>query len=129
MGNTRCWLGARYSVVSYFPQVGIPIGIVITLAGIVLLIRAHRSKVGQKQELDSQKAISIKPQEGSLDTVTIQDRLLIEGMSLDMTITHGRMDMLGLLADRASGIPLNELIARPCSRCRIPRNQRVEQDE
>ena len=107
------------------PLLGWSVVGVCVIAGIVLIIHGKQERnAKQKQELGSQEIVSIKPQEGSLDTVTAQDRLLIEAMAMDMIITHGHMDMLGLLADRASGIPLNELMTRNCSECGIPRNQR-----
>ena len=61
---------------------------------------------------------------GSLDDVPAQDKLLIQAMAIDMTIAHGHLDLDGLLADRASGIPLNELKQRPCSVCGIPRDRK-----
>lgn len=65
----------------------------------------------------------IKPQEGSLNNVTQQDRILIMSWAQQMIFEHGHQDLNGLLADRASGVKLNELMTRNCSKCGIPRNQ------
>ncbi len=65
-----------------------------------------------------------EPQIGSLDTVTQQDRALIMSWAMQMIYEHGHMDVEGLLADRASGIPLNKLMLRNCSKCGKPRNQK-----
>jgi hypothetical protein len=61
---------------------------------------------------------------GSLDDVPSQDKLLIQAMAMDMAIVHGHLDLDGLLADRASGIPLNELKRQPCSVCGVPRDRK-----
>lgn len=91
------------------PLLGLLVIVGCAIAGIVLVIQGKQEgNAKQKQEVDRQKMESIKPQEGSLDTVTIQDRLLIESMASSMLLTHGHMDRLGLLADRASGVPLNK---------------------
>lgn len=77
-----------------------------------------------KKDLGTMKAI--EPQEGSLDNVTSQDRALIMSMAMDMLLRHGHMDIQGMLADRASGVPLNELMSKNCSTCETPtpRNQK-----
>ena len=107
------------------PVIGWPVVIVFVIIGIVLIIHGRRgNNVRQGKETDSLEAIANEPQAGSLDTVTRQDRLLIQGMAVSMITTHGHMDLIGLLADRASGIPLNELMTRNCSDCGIPRNQK-----
>jgi len=72
---------------------------------------------------ESVTSVVEKP-EGTLDGVTSQDRLLIQAMAIDMAIGHGYLDFVGLLADRASGISLNELMSRPCSVCGISRDTR-----
>lgn len=61
-----------------------------------------------------------KPQEGSLDTVTDQDKLLIAQMAHRMIRSHGHADLVGLLADRASGVPLNKLMTKDCHECKTP---------
>jgi hypothetical protein len=45
---------------------------------------------------------------------------------MEFRYSHGHSDSTGLLADRASGIALNELIKRECTICGKPRNQRGE---
>ena len=117
-------LGIVLSLIS--PQIGIPVGVVITSFGIFLVVRAYRGKTKYRESKEKPQIdnVSSKPQEGSLDTVTIQDRYLILSWSIGMIITHGHRDERGLLADRASGIPLNKLMSMPCSECTEPRNKR-----
>jgi len=43
-------------------------------------------------------------------------------MIKDMYIHHGHLDLNGMLADRASGTPLNKLMSLKCSRRQQPRN-------
>jgi len=74
-----------------------------------------------------EKLKELKPQEGSLDNVTQQDRKLIIAFAMDMILKHGHMDIPGLLADRASGVPLNELMAGKCQQCGTPRNQKSKE--
>jgi hypothetical protein len=114
------------------PPLGWSVIIGCVIAGIVLIIQGKQEENDkQRQESVRQETTSIKPQEGSLDTVTSEDRRLIMSMAMDMLLTHGHMDLTGLLADRASGVPLNELMTRNCSEsgCGIPRNQRVKRRE
>jgi hypothetical protein len=61
---------------------------------------------------------------GKLEDISRGDALWIMGKSILMQNSHGHDDFWGLTADRASNVPLNELMARPCSQCGIPRNQR-----
>ena len=42
-----------------------------------------------------------------------------------MSIEHGHTDWAGLMADRASGIPLNKLKFEKCHVCKSPRNEYV----
>jgi uncharacterized membrane protein (Fun14 family) len=102
------------------PWLGIPIGLVLCCIGILLLWRAYLDKT--KLEVNRQNITSVK--EGSLDTVSKQDRLLIMSMALEMIRIHGYADINGLLADRANNVPLNELMMRKCSECNISRNER-----
>ena len=66
---------------------------------------------------------------GTLENVSPQDTRLILLMSIGVDSRHGYNDLTGLFADRASGVPLNELKTRPCSQCGIPRNQRGKHRE
>ena len=61
---------------------------------------------------------------GRLEDVSPVETDLIIAMSIELEGRHGYNDFTGLLADRASGVPLNELKIRPCSQCGIPRNQK-----
>jgi hypothetical protein len=107
------------------PGVGWRVVIGCVIAGIVLMVESKQEEnAKQREEVHRQEMVSIKPQKGSLDTVTSQDRMLITSMAMDMILKHGHMDLTGLLADRASGIPLNELMTRNCSDCGIARNRK-----
>jgi hypothetical protein len=66
---------------------------------------------------------------GRLEDISQGDALWIMAKSIEMQAKHGYNDLLELFADRASGIPLNELMTRPCSQCGIPRNQRGKHSE
>jgi hypothetical protein len=87
-----------------------------------LVFRKHQKK------RTSQKVITQTPlpkiNYEKLREVTPQDKKAIELMDIRMTGTHGHMDLTGLLSDRASGIPLNDLIEKPCSKCGVQRNKR-----
>jgi len=112
------------------PQVGIPVGVVITLLGVILVIRAYHGKVREKfeinTEVDKENLIATLKglkNTGRLEDVSPADVDLILLMSIELAGKHGHNDLTGLLADRASGVPLNELKIKPCSQCGIPRNQ------
>gem|GEM_PF-4337746 len=66
--------------------------------------------------------------EDSLEAITEEERALIARWSLDMMLNHGHEDYNGLLVDRASGIPLNKLMKRKCSKCEIPRNKKSDKE-
>lgn len=69
--------------------------------------------------------------EGSLENVTLADKSWIMSWSItEMNFKHGHNDILGMLADRASGVPLNELPNRPCKVCAdgTLRNQKSKRD-
>lgn len=68
-----------------------------------------------------------KLQDGSLESVSQQDRLLISSFVIEMTTQHGHTDWQGLFADRASGIALNKLMFENCHKCGKPRNQQGEE--
>jgi hypothetical protein len=61
---------------------------------------------------------------GRVEDISQGDIDVIQLMSIELEGRHGYNDFTGLLADRASGVPLNELKTRPCSQCGIPRNQK-----
>jgi hypothetical protein len=62
-------------------------------------------------------------QGGKLENVSRQDANWMMAKAIEMTVYHGHDDLLGLFADRASNVPLNELMTRLCSKCSVPRNQ------
>lgn len=66
---------------------------------------------------------------GRAEDISQGDIDVILLMSIELEGRHGYNDFTGLLADRASGVPLNELKTRPCSQCGIPRNQRGKHRE
>jgi hypothetical protein len=66
---------------------------------------------------------------GTLDDISSEEANLILAMSIELESRHGYNDITGLFADRASGVPLNELKTRPCSQCGIPRNQKGKHGE
>lgn len=61
---------------------------------------------------------------GRIDDVSSGDANLIVLMDIEMGWNHGHGDLTGLFADRASGFPLNELMARNCNQCGMPRNKK-----
>jgi hypothetical protein len=78
-----------------------------------------------KEELEPLKAsIKLQVQEGNIESVSAQDKRFITSLTLGMTLRHGHLDLKGLLADRASGIALNKLMSRECSKCGLPRNRK-----
>jgi hypothetical protein len=108
------------------PLLGWPIVAGCLVAATALIIRGKRDR----QEIGSQETANIKSRiTGSLEGVSPEDANLIVAMGIEMEVMHGYNDITGLFADRASGIPLNELKTRPCSQCGIPRNQRGKHDE
>ena len=50
-----------------------------------------------------------------LDTVTSEDKRFIESMGIRMMDLHGHEDLLGLMSDRANGVPINDLMSKICS--------------
>lgn len=61
---------------------------------------------------------------GRMDDISPGDADLIVLMDIEMGWKHGHDDVTGLFADRASGVPLNELMGRNCSQCGMPRNKK-----
>lgn len=61
---------------------------------------------------------------GRLENISEGDAYLIIAMGIELGSKHGWNDLTGLLADRASGVPLNKLKTNPCSQCGIPRNKK-----
>jgi hypothetical protein len=86
--------------------------------------RDIRDKVYEQVKKDIEVLKPIEPLKGSLDSISSADRWFIVSLSIEMGLRHVHGgDLQGLLADRASGIPLNELMARNCSVCGVPRNK------
>jgi hypothetical protein len=103
----------------FSPQVGIPVGIIITLVGIVLVIRAHREKV-KSNGVETENLIKdgIRPSgwKGLSDAEFAQ----VEAAIVSMNLYHGHVDYNGLIDDQKHGRPLNGL----CWRCGKPRFQK-----
>ncbi|HUX49021.1 MAG TPA: hypothetical protein VMV76_07720 [Dehalococcoidia bacterium] len=69
--------------------------------------------------------LPITLQDGSIESITRGDMsFIVSQLATPMSWNHGHWDIEGLISDRASGIPLNELMGRPCSRCGVARNQK-----
>jgi hypothetical protein len=83
------------------------------------------SKVTHGLEGNITHAVTVA-QKGSVETVSDADKRFIVSLCRDMVLQHGHIDPNGLLADRASGIPLNELMSRKCSQCETARNIRSD---
>ena len=96
--------------------VGLVVGIGLIVYG---LVTNNDNVVGVKTRAKERPRIN-----GGLENISPEDANLILAMSIELDSVHGHNDLTGLFADRASGIPLNELTTRPCSRCGVPRNQR-----
>lgn len=108
------------------PLLGWPIVAGCLIAATALIVRGKRGR----QELSSQETASIKSIiAGGLEGISPEAANLILAMSIEIDVVHGYNDLTGLFADRASGVPLNELKTRPCSQCGIPRNQRGKHRE
>lgn len=69
---------------------------------------------------------NINQRQGTAESITPKDMALLRLMTIKMARQHGHIDFEGLVADRASGVALNELITRNCSVCGKPRNQNTE---
>jgi hypothetical protein len=104
------------------PQVGIPVGVIITLTGIVLVIRAYRGKVKSKEKLIKNEGETenlaengIRPSswKGLSDAEFAQIELAVTSMK----VYHGHIDHNGLIDDQKNKKPLNG----PCWRCGKPR--------
>jgi hypothetical protein len=115
------------------PQVvGWPIVGTLAIATFICLDIGIRKREQQRNDISqatnfpehSQTSSNIESQQGSMDTVSSEDRRFIVSLCMDMIIQHGHMDLNGLLADRASGTSLNQLMAKECSVCGIVRNIR-----
>jgi hypothetical protein len=61
---------------------------------------------------------------GKLENISPLETDWVIAKTLEMTWAHGHDDFFQLLAEIADDIPLSELMARPCSRCGIPRNKK-----
>ena len=59
-----------------------------------------------------------------IQNVTPEDKKVINSMMARMFSVHGHLDGDGLMSDRGSGIALNDLMEKPCSKCGVPRNRR-----
>lgn len=104
------------------PLTPMPAAIIAIVAFICMTIAIYKAELfGRKEDQPIQREIDlqekIKFQDGSLNSVTTQDRQLILKMAIDMQIAHGHNDFIGMLADRASGVPLNKIMSRECSEC------------
>jgi hypothetical protein len=116
-------LGTVLTLIS--PQVGIPIGVVITLTGIVLVIRAHLGKVKSKEkpiynEAETENLIKNGIQPSSWEGLSKAEFAQVYVAFVSMGVYHGHADFNGLVDDQKRGKPLNG----PCWRCSKPRFQK-----
>jgi hypothetical protein len=116
-------VGVVLSLIS--PQVGIPVGVIITLAGIVLVIRAYRDKAKPKEELinnkvETENLIKNRIRPSSWKGLSEAELAQLELAVISMNLHHGHADYDGLIDDQKHGRPLNGL----CWRCGKPRFQK-----
>ena len=86
------------------------------------LFRKRRKKI--KSRIASKKVQLPKVDYTKLDTVSQEEKDLISHIGMRMMDTHGHLDLVGMLSDRANGVDLNDLMFKPCSICGVIRNQR-----
>lgn len=109
------------------PTLGSVIILISAISGVFLIGYGLGKEKGEgagstapQSATDSVSAV----QDGSIESVTAGDvSFIVSRLGIPMSWDHGHGDIEGLIADRASGIPLNELMQRACSRCGVPRNQ------
>ena len=110
------------------PTLGWVIILISAISGVFLIgYGLGKEKGGNGGSTPSQSATdsAIALQDGSIESVTIGDMgFVVSQLGIPMSWNHGHRDIEGMIADRASGIPLNELTGRPCSHCGVARNQR-----
>jgi len=104
------------------PQIGIPVGTVITLAGVVLVIRAHIGKVKSRgkpiyNEAEAESLIKDGIRPSSWEGLSKSEFAQVYVAFMSMKVYHGHEDFNGLVDDQKHGKPLNG----PCWRCGKPR--------
>ena len=102
------------------------IAIVLGIISICILVFRKRRKISKRTvNYQRQKPLPLPAiNYEKLDSVTAQDKKFIETMGIRMMGTHGHEDLLGMMSDRANGVPINDLMSKVCSKCGIPRNRR-----
>lgn len=110
-------VGVVLSLIS--PQVGIPVGVIITLAGIILVIRAHREKA-KSNEIETENLIKDGIRPSSWKGLSEAEFAQVELAVISMKVHHGHVDYDGLIDDQRKGKPLNG----SCWRCGKPRFQK-----
>ena len=107
------------------PQVGIPVGVIITLAGIVLVVRAYRGKAKSKEkpidnEGETENLIKNGIRPNSWKGLSEAEFAQVQAAVISMRVYHGHIDFNGLIDDQKHGNPLNG----SCWRCGKPRFQK-----
>jgi hypothetical protein len=110
-------VGVVLSLIS--PQVGILVGVIITLAGIALVIRAHREKA-KSNEVEQENLIKDRIRPSSWKGLSEAEFAQLELAVISMKVHHGHVDYDGLIDDQRKGKPLNG----SCWRCGKPRFQK-----
>jgi len=112
--------------------IGVPIGywlfgIYIIFALGMLLLFLSDKKFGKKlydEIYPKMKGDIARQQKGTIASITEKDRNFIHDLGNLMFKLHGHEDYHAILAEKASGVQLNELMYKNCSKCLFPRNQK-----
>jgi hypothetical protein len=97
----------------------------IIIISLVLTDKSYKNEIQENVSSEVAKQINdINKLSGTLESVSPEDRNFIYHYNMEMRFQHGHSDPYGLAADRASGVPLNELMSKNCSRCGEPRNKK-----
>ena len=86
------------------------------------VFRKHRKKT--KKRGTPQRVQLPKTDYTKLDCVSQEEKDLIGHIGFRMMVTHGHLDLTGMLSDRSNGVELNDLMFKPCHICGVIRNQR-----
>lgn len=102
------------------------VGMTTTTTGNTVVVTQNYEQIKKSVIADIQAGkIKVKGMiNARIENVSKADKAFLRLLAWEMKFRHGHTDASGLLADRASGIDLNELIKRDCTICGKPRSQR-----
>jgi len=112
------WFGMNYQPAEWLFWLLLSFGLLIAIALTYHELRMQTAKLAQERKVKSSITSQLEKR------LTGDDQIALMNLNRQMNALHGHDDYFAIRADYKSGIDMNDILKRDCTRCGRPRNKR-----